>query len=66
MYEIIGYDVVNGTRTRPKKFKSRYVDTMEDLKAEREKIRKRKEREYGEPCQVYLRYRDLTINFLQE
>lgn len=62
MIEITGYDVVNGGRTRAKKFRSRFVSNIEALERERKKIQRRQERIHGEPCEIFFRYQELNIN----
>jgi len=52
--EIIGYTVVNGkTHYPPRKFKSCFINSLNELDPWEEKVRKRWERKLGSECDVH-------------
>mgnify|MGYP007068358392 CR=1 FL=1 len=57
MIEITGYDMYNGKRSTPKRFKRRFVKDMTALEAEREKILRRTQRKNKEIIEVFMTYR---------
>lgn len=67
MIEIIGYDVINGTRSRQKRFRHRKVNDYSELMVEREKIRVRQALRHKEECEICLLTRqEFTLKEIEE
>lgn len=57
IYEIIGYDQVNGNKTFHKVFKNNYKHSEKEIDEWEEKVRKRKQSQHKEKVEIYSIYR---------